>query len=188
MRFALAATFIAGAILSTAAMPIHVTAKSLPQPKALVLTLKDLPAGFTLDKAPTIDNAQAAKLDHVTKASYDRLGRITSYDVTYSHTVLVGVAEIENWVVSYRTAAGAHTAAQPPTLPSSFHRMSTGAIGNECFGYTGTQKGMLGVIVRFRRDPYNATVLVVGVAGTFDPAQAATLARIIDKRIAKSLA
>jgi hypothetical protein len=187
MRFALAGPIIAGAILSITTMPAHAGAKALPQPKALVLTLKDLPAGFTLDKAQTLDNAQAAKLDHVTKASYDRLGRITSYDVTYSHTVLVGVAVIENWVVSYRTAAGAHTAARPPTATGPFHKMSTGSIGNECFGFTATQKGMLVAAVRFRRGPYNATVMVVGVAGTFDPAQAVTLAHIVDKRIGKAL-
>jgi hypothetical protein len=187
MRFVIAATIMAGAILSTSVTPIHATAKALPSPKALVLTLKDLPVGFTLDKVQTIDNAQAAKLDHVTKASYDRLGRITSYDVTYSHDVLVGMAIIDNWVVSYRTAAGAHTAAQPPKLPSSFHKMSTGAIGNECFGYTSTQKGMLVAAVRFRRGPYNATIVVVGVAGTFDPAQAVTLAHVVDKRISTAL-
>ena len=73
----------------------------------LVLQVTDLPAGFRLERGEFVSNAAAAAKKGSVPKDYQRLGRLTGYDATYTRQSPSGLFEVETSASIYRTGGGA---------------------------------------------------------------------------------
>jgi hypothetical protein len=165
-----------------------------PNTKRMVLTLSDLPAGYSLSKAYYANNERAAKEDSTPLASFVAWGRITGYEADFDKS---GLAEIVSSSSLYRTARGAHLSladsthrvASKPSKGMKFTRLSTGGrIGQETFFYkiTTTKKREVAYAVQWREQNVKAALLFAGL-GLTDPALVIRLARKQEARIRRAL-
>jgi hypothetical protein len=152
-------------------------------PKAMVLRLNDLPAGFGRDEGHYVSNVRAAReSEGVSLADYIRWGRITGYEANFSRSAIVGLIKVASDANTYRSVRGARdslhdsfrSATQPNKAGFKFRRLSTGGpIGHESRLYTFRTKSggytIDGYFVIWRYFAVRASVLGGGIAGTVRP-------------------
>jgi hypothetical protein len=151
------------------------------------LSLRDLPAGFTLRTARYWTNAQAASDSATSEATYRRHGRLLSYEVEYLRGGIVDALGVDATVIAYRDERGARWAY---ALALDDHRgeraMSPGQLGSAAAGFTydETSEGYRVTVdtIVARRGRYVIIVEGVGLRGTVSAQQIAALARTIDAR------
>ncbi len=179
------------ATLLLGALQVHAAAK--PNPKAVNLTLKDLPAGFTVESNVSRNNAQEVKAGvNVTVAQENKQGRVLSSDIEFSDSNSRGLQDVESSIVRYRAdsyAESAYTTEEEEShgLPTIFNQMPIDPVGLGSFAYIGTQKqaddSLTAVEIGFTRGPYMVVVTAYGVTGGYDPLKVYKLAKEIDTRI-----
>ncbi len=175
-----------------------------PDTKRMVLRLGDLPAGFSLVKSYSVDNALAVKQSKsTTAADFQRWGRITGYEADFSRVAITGLIVINSNVGLYKTSVGARdslrdsfaTATKPNRFDGqliTFKRVSIGSsLGQEARMYTAQLSGpginvtLFAVVWRYKT--VKASLLTGGLQGTVDAKDAATLAKKQQARIVAAL-
>jgi hypothetical protein len=160
------------------------------QLRRLNLSLPDMPAGFTLHTARYWTNAQAAREDKVSLATYEQRGRLLSYNAEYRRDGLVGLQDVDATVVAYRDERGARWAYERAisNLRQAHEReVSVGQLGSAAVGFTfdKTTHGysVTADAIPLRRSSYVIIVVGAGLRATFGAAEVASLARLIDTRV-----
>lgn len=186
------------AIIAAAAVPgaaaTAPTSSSAIDPKALVLQLRDVPAGFERTVGRYVSNAQSNR-ESAVKKNYAQLGRISGYEAEFTKEAIVGILQITSAVGTYRTTAGAHNSlrisvrAAVATREVRFRRLSIGGrLGHEAYLHkaTMTQDGTKVDVfaVAWRTGRVYAAVIAAALAGSADPADVVALARKQQSRIA----
>ncbi len=197
------ARLIALSLLVLAGLLVSTSSAATTDPKKMVLTLADLPAGFALAKGYYADNARAAKESkNQTVADFTRWGRTNGYEADFKRSAITGILEIDSSASTYKTAKGAadsthdsYAAGEKPQLLDgkkvAFKRVSTGArIGHEARMYSLDVKSQ-GLSVTFyavvwRYGTVKSALLVGGLTGTVDAAVAVKLAQKQQARIASA--
>jgi len=175
-----------------------------PDTKRMVLRLGDVPAGFSLVKGYSLDNARAAKESKsATAADFQRWGRITGYEVDFSRDAITGLLVINSNVGLYKTSVGARdslrdsfaTATKPNRFNGqliTFKRVAIGSsLGQEARMYTaqlsnqGFNVTLFAVVWRYKT--VKAPLVTGGLQGTVDAKDAATLAKKQQARIVAAL-
>jgi hypothetical protein len=170
------------------------TSSSATDPKALVLQLRDVPAGFERTTGRYVSNAQANRESSV-KKNYAKLGRITGYEAEFEKEAILGILQISSTASTYKTAAGAHNSirisvqAADANREVRFRRLSVGGrLGHEAYFHkaTMTRDGTKVDVfaVTWRTGRIYAGVLAAALAGSADPADVVALARKQQSRIA----
>lgn len=163
-------------------------------PKTMTLRLSDLKAGYTVDSARFWNNTQAAHRDHVPVGLYSIImGRVTSYDVTFTREAFFGILYIDNTVREFLSDDGARKSFAylvGQERHTSWHSMSFDSVGNdhvalmEHVKHKGFSYTFYTVI--FRRDNYVADITIAGLQGGMtDPQQLVALAQLVDWRIVR---
>jgi hypothetical protein len=188
-------------VLALAGTLVSASSAAAPDTKKMVLTLADLPAGFSLDKGYYASNARAAKESANTPlAQFIRWGRINGYEADFSRSSSSGILQITSRTSTYKTAKGATDSTHESFKAEGtkqkmmgqtvvFKRISTGArIGHEARMYAVEVKSegisviAYGLIWRYQT--VKAAVLVAGISGTVDAADVVKLAQKQQARIA----
>lgn len=172
-------------------------APATPDPKRMVLQLRDQPSGFSLERGRYVSNAQAAK-ETTVKKDYAKLGRINGYESQFARhgAPLVGILQVTSAASNYKTAAGAQAsirisdAAARRSTPR-FRRLSVGtALGDEARLLTVTlRQGGVSVDVYtliWRSGKVYASIFVGALAGTGNPAQVVALGKKQQRRIIRA--
>jgi hypothetical protein len=172
-------------------------ARAAPAPKASVIRLQDLPAGFQTVAAHTYALAAAAKRNQQSVAQLRSWGFITAYEADYVRNValtrsLKGAIEVQSAVSSYKATRGAklsltRSASACRRAPST--ELRTGApIGDEvhlCKNLTRSNNGVVleAYAVVWRRGSRRGSLFMVGVQGGVTVGQAVALAKTQDARM-----
>jgi hypothetical protein len=163
--------------------------------RALDLQLSDLPAGYTQKLGRYWTNAQRARVDGVSVRTYERQGRLLSYEAQFERDSLVGMTYLDVTVIAYEDAPAAHRAftdnarslASGSAARSGLRPISVGRLGSERQGFilSTTQQGfaLSGDAVVFRRGRYMVTAIAGGVSGTYSIALLTRLLGRVDGRI-----
>jgi len=182
---AIASALVAGAALAS------------PAPKASVIRLQDLPAGFQTVAAHTYTLAAAAKRNQQSVAQLRSWGFVTAYEADYVRNValtksLKGPIEVQSAVSAYKATKGAklslaRSASACKRAPSTELRTSA-AIGDEvhvCKNLTRANSGVIlqAYAVVWRRGSRRGSLFVVGVEGGVNVGQAIGLAKTQDSRM-----
>lgn len=160
------------------------------------LRLSDLPLGFHRVMARTWSNRQAAEASKLSLPQLNSHGRLTDHETAYRSTSRTGMLSLDNTVVQYKTAAGAHWelgqdfhAVLHTRSGLSYHRIPDGHIGNEGAAYTTTFAShgysFSFDIVYFRRNEYVVLLRAEALAGRLSAAKVTHLAQLVDRRIVK---
>jgi hypothetical protein len=189
--------------VAAAATLVSAALAAAPDTKQMVLTLRDLPAGFKVDKAYYADNKRAAKeSENQTLAQYTAWGRINGYDREFSRDVGTGILFVSADASTYATVGGVTRSVNDAYTiegkvhrfegkPVTFVRVPTARVGDDARMFKATMKSngytfdAYGVIWRYRT--VAASVLALGLHGTVKPAQVAALARAEQAHIAAAL-
>jgi hypothetical protein len=165
--------------------------------RTMVLQPQDLPSGFGHASGKYVSNADLARQADNSK-DYNRLGRLTGYDVSYQRRAMTGVLGLDSFASLYRSNAGAH--ASFVQSMTGAHRTGTtfrpirvrAAIGSEMRVYlvTTSQGGVRldFYTVAWRHGPVFAEVIGGGISGTVAPLQLVALAKKQEARIRAALA
>jgi hypothetical protein len=191
---------LAAAVLAVIVVGTANAASTSADPKAMVLRLADLPAGFGVTGGHYVSNVRAAReSDGVTVADYRRWGRVSGYERAFTRQAFAGLAQVESSASIYKSAHGAaeslhdsFRAAARPHDGLRFKRLSTGGpIGHESRFYTLRKKsGSITVdvyVVLWRYGTVRAGVTGGGVAGTVVPEQVMVQARKQQRHIKAAL-
>jgi hypothetical protein len=164
--------------------------------KRMVLQLSDLPHGFGVDRGSYVSNAELARQN--THKDYEKLGRLTGYDVLYTKLGVRGLLGVDSFASIYKTGAGAHDSLMQSmrgakaTTPDAYRDLAPRAVlGSETRFYVvrAKQDGAKVELytVAWRDGPVFAEVMGGGIAGTVDPAQVLALAKKQARRIDEML-
>jgi hypothetical protein len=169
------------------------SAAGTPNPKALGLTLKDLPAGFYIKSSQFSDAAALAKATKPEqRAELAKACIVSLYYVFFERKPLKGMYWVISSVMSFTSSAAAGTffdrypdsGTQPPLVPMSVERIGTksggwrGEIGDPGKAPVSTEYD-----IGFVRGPYVVHVVTLGVLRSYSVQQAIKLAHLIDGRI-----
>jgi hypothetical protein len=167
--------------------------QAAPSPANVNLRAGDLPHGFHLYSSVTVTGKRLAQSggSHAFRLSLHdlALAQLTAFVDAAAH----GITFIESDTLLYTSAEAAHAdyafAAAAPVIPP-LQRLAIAHLGVEGLGRTqvvtqGKSHERLDDIV-FRRGPYIYLLRAAGTNGTFSPAQAVALARVVDARIQHS--
>jgi hypothetical protein len=169
-------------------------AAAAADPKAMVLRLGDLPAGFTLKNGEYVDNVEAAKLSSgASLADYVRWGRTNGYQAEYTRNAPAGLIDVLTRASTYKSAKGAQRSQEDSIEEASpakaakagvknWRELPTrGPIGDSSAMFGGTMKsGKLTAViyvVQWRYRSVKSSLLGVGAAGTVTADQVVALAR-----------
>lgn len=166
-----------------------------PDPRALVLKLRDMPTGFALKSGHYVSNARAARESNRPVSDYVRWGRINGYEAIFEKPValsalLKGPIQVYSIANVYRTANGAKASFAESVGPGlrkrdpqgKLKRLSVGTrLGDQARLYTYTEKTG-GFTVRifyayWRTGRFIASVLTGGIEGGIDSESAVDLAK-----------
>jgi hypothetical protein len=162
-------------------------------PKHFVLTKRDVPATFRQVGAGSLTDAEADRADHLPPGTFERHGRISSYETSFRYSGRQ-VATVQDNVIAFKSAAGAHwqflrslEQGRKPTSGQYFRVLNVKHIGNETAGFiyrvmVSASPVTCGIVI-FRRGVYAAWVVTCGFAFTYINSASPALARIIDRRI-----
>lgn len=176
--------------------------------KAVALSLRDVPAGFTQKKAQSETLAQISKAmstdSHLMKNAGFTSGYETAFQAPQPKTQaglkkLKGLIYVDDQISAYRTTAGAHSiydaerrGALSDARLKKYHMMSFGKIGDESVGYS-YSTSFSGVPVTidalaFRSGRYVAILATAGVSMTLGKQDSTVggLAKIITSRAASN--
>jgi hypothetical protein len=167
-----------------------------PSPKASVLRLQDLPAGFEPISSHTYSLAAAAKRNQQSVSQLRSWGFVTAYEADYVRRVrlsktLKGAIEVQSAVSSYKAVRGAELSLARARSGcrnlSSVELETTAAIGDEvhlCTNLTNSNGVTLqAYAVLWRRGSRRGSLFVVGVKGGVTAGEALTLAKKQDSRM-----
>ena len=167
-------------------------------PKAMVLTLRDIPAGFKWDRGSGFRSSRTVASENWNSATIDQYqawGFVNAYEASFSRnnslhdiTSAGGASEITSSATTYLAAAGAEAAfassAKKCRIAPS-HELPVGAkIGNEahlCSIHAIFTAQVY--LVMWRHGSFTAAVAVKGLSGAISPDQAVRLALQQDKRM-----
>ncbi len=164
----------------------------------MVLTLADVPTGFALDRAESgwRSNARVAAETSRSKATLDRWGRITGYEVTFLRegslkALSRGAVSITSEASLYKDGKGAHRLHEDDVRQcdkAPFKRLSLAErIGDEALLCAATIKVGRTKAVTYalfwRRGAIYASVIAFGVPGGIDATEVIPLAQKQDERI-----
>lgn len=176
----------AGALIA-ALLPLTGQA-AFTSPKAVGLTLSDLPSGFHQSSGAFLSNAAFAKRVHFSKAQFDKHGRITGYNAEFTRGGTKGVTYVTSYVAAYRSASGARW----DNVNSVKHDLTLGkrtsgpTIGEVSTAYiiTGKQNGhsLSAYGIDFQAKTFSVTAAVVGYTGRVHLADVLRYARIVAAR------
>jgi hypothetical protein len=158
-----------------------------------VLTKRDVPASFRQVGAGSLSNAQADRADHLLPGTFERHGRVGSYQTSFR---FVGrqFASVQDDVIAFKSTVGAHWEyrrlvgeGHTPLAGQPFQGLKVQHLGSEAAGFVYRESvAALPVncgIVIFRQGVYTTWVVTCGFAPTYLANASPALARIIDKRI-----
>jgi hypothetical protein len=169
-------------------------AAAAADPKAMVVQLGDLPAGFALANSEYVNNVEAARLSSGTSlADYLRWGRTNGYQAEYARKAPAGLVDVLTRASTYKSARGAQRSQQDSIEEASSANAAKAGVENwrelptrrpigdssAMFGGT-TKSGKLTAViyvVQWRYRTVKSSVLGVGAAGTVTPDQVVALAR-----------
>jgi hypothetical protein len=171
--------------------PVRIDARSM------VLQQADLPGGFGLEHGKYVSNADLAKQGDAAK-DYDKLGRLTGYDVSYQRRAARGMLGLDSFASVYRSSSGAHTSFMQTISGAArqggaaFRWMRIAApLGSEtrAYRFTTTQSGMKldFYTVAWRHGRVFAEVTGGGISGTMVPGELLALAKKQEARISSAL-
>lgn len=157
----------------------------------LVLTLSDLPPGFSQTLGRVLTNSAADGIGHVAPGSNARNGRITGYQASFHQTAQSGLTNVDEALALFGTTVAAHRKlvnavrrTEQGGLPPGYQHLSLGRLGSEAVAFTYTlNRQATGVSVYVRRGRYTTELIGGGSGRGFRPAQVVSLARIGDQRI-----
>lgn len=169
-------------------------AAAAADPRAMVVQLGDLPAGFALENREYVDNVEAARLSSgASLADYVRWGRTNGYQAEYARKAPVGLVDVLTRTSTYKSAKGAQRS-QDDSIEEASSANATkagvenwrelrarGPIGDSSAMFGGTMKsGKLAAViyvVQWRYRTVKSSLLGIGIAGTVIPGQVVALAR-----------
>ena len=172
---------------------------SNPDPKQMVLTLQDMPTGFSVSSGTGYkDIAAVAKTSSTaTLAQYKAWGYQTGYEADFTGSpslsdLMSGAADITSSVSVYKSSSGAEkslTSSLGQCHKAPYKELSMGGakLGDEGHLCSATKKS--GEVtaqvyaVLWRHGRLKGSVLTAGVVGATSPTQAVTLAEVQDKRM-----
>jgi len=202
---------VAAAVAVLAAVGFAAGAERAPQPRLLVLTLRDLPdtlPGFQQVDGYVDHNARAARDTGATVAEFAAMGRLTGYHASFDakpqrisedKTIIpFFLHHVESQANLYRSPSHARArfrAQNAEPLPPGLRFVTTKTrVGDETTATLGTSpnpylEGATDnvVFVYWRYGPVTAWVMVVGMKETVSLSDAMTLARKQQRRIAQAL-
>ena len=189
------------ALLSAVALVALVVAipgvsATTPRPKAMVLTVRDLPTGFKNDRGSGYRSTAAAATENsATVDQYQAWGFVNEYEVGFTRHASLddvtnrgGATNITSSITTYRAASGAEKslasrAKKCRIAPS--HELPVGAkIGGEAHlcGIHDVFTAQVYVVI-WRHGSFTAAVAVAGLSSGVSPAQAVRLALRQDRRM-----
>jgi hypothetical protein len=164
-----------------------------PDPKLMVLRLRDLGVGFGRVSGTYVSNLQQGRKSApwITTAAYIRWGRITGYEESFTKPATVGLVRVDSAASTYRTAVGAGKSqrasyrATAKTVDPKFVRLPLGrAIGSGSRLYRARIGNTITVyLVLWRWQAVRAYVVGNWVHGTARPESVVALARKQQERI-----
>lgn len=202
---------IAAAVVVLAAVGLAAAAGRAPQPRSLVLTLRDLPdilPGFQRVQGYVDHNARAARDTGGTVAEFAAMGRLTGYHASFDakpqrisedKTIIpFFLHHVESQANLYRSPSHARDrfrARNTEPLPRGVRLVHPKTrVGDEMVATVGTSPNpyLEGAtdnvfVVYWRYGPVTAWVLVVGMKDTVRLPDAMALARKQQQRIAQAL-
>jgi hypothetical protein len=167
----------------------------VPDPKAMVLQLNDLPTSFDREQGHYVTNAQLVE-EAATHKDYVKLGRLTGYYTAYTSIGLGGITAVSSFASIYKLGAGAHQSlVQSLALARKQGglvlepRGNVAVLGSDArlFLQRASQDGtnVDFYTVLWRRGHVFAEVMGAGLSGTVDPVQVIALAKKQDTHIDK---
>lgn len=180
----------------TASVGLAAAALAAPAPKASVIRLHDLPAGFKTVAAHAYSLKAAAKRNRQSVSELRSWGFVTAYEADYARNVapsatLKGALEVQSAVSSYEASKGATLslarAISPCKRPPSKELRPGVAIGDEVHvcSNVATSNGLKlqAYAVLWRRGSRRGSLFMVGIKGGVSAGQAIALARTQDSRM-----